>query len=143
MRHITEHTLALKDFQIQGDSIKTHPLSIGAPTNRTVNGQKNPVIHIRPGETQLWRLANISANIYYKLHLPGTRFHVIAQDGIPVRKVYAQDTLIIAAAPASTSSSRAATPARTGWKPFPTTPAPQETSSPKRSSRPSSPTARP
>ncbi|WP_392749021.1 multicopper oxidase family protein [Streptomyces sp. LN590] len=97
LRHITEHTLALKDFQIQGDSIKTHPLSIGAPTNRTVNGQKNPVIHIRPGETQLWRLANISANIYYKLHLPGTRFHVIAQDGIPVRKVYAQDTLIIAA----------------------------------------------
>lgn len=97
LRHITEHTLALKDFQVQGDSIKTRPLSIGAPTNRTVNGQKNPVIQIRPGETQLWRLANIGANIYYKLHLPGTRFHVIAQDGIPVRKVHAQDTLTIAA----------------------------------------------
>ncbi|MFF2958740.1 multicopper oxidase family protein [Streptomyces sp. NPDC057963] len=97
LRGITEHTVALKDFQVQGDSIKTHPLSIGAPTNRTVNGQTNPVIHIRPGETQLWRLANIGANIFYKLHLPGTRFHVIAQDGIPVRKVYAQDTLIIPA----------------------------------------------
>ncbi|MFE4334317.1 multicopper oxidase family protein [Streptomyces sp. NPDC056831] len=94
---ITEHTIALKDFQVQGDSIKTHPLSIGAPTNRTVNGQTNPVINIRPGETQLWRLANIGANIYYKLHLPGTRFHVIAQDGIPVRKVYAQDTLVVSA----------------------------------------------
>ncbi|MFB6875868.1 multicopper oxidase family protein [Streptomyces sp. NPDC056323] len=97
LRGITEHTIALKDFQVQGDSIKTHPLSIGAATNRTVNGQTNPVINIRPGETQLWRLANIGANIYYKLHLPGTLFHVIAQDGIPVRKVYAQDTLIISA----------------------------------------------
>jgi FtsP/CotA-like multicopper oxidase with cupredoxin domain len=52
---------------------------------------------IRPGETQLWRLANIGANIYYRLHLPGYRFRVIAQDGIPVRKAYDQDTIVIAA----------------------------------------------
>ncbi|MFF3565774.1 multicopper oxidase family protein [Streptomyces sp. NPDC002574] len=97
LRGITEHTIALKDDQVEGDSIKTHPLHIGAPSNRTVNGQQNPVIDIRPGETQLWRLANIGANIYYKLHLPGTRFRVIAQDGIPVRKAYDQDNLIIAA----------------------------------------------
>ncbi|WP_327247612.1 multicopper oxidase family protein [Streptomyces sp. NBC_01320] len=98
LRHITEHTIALKDDQVEGDAIKTSPLSIGAPTNRTVNGQQNPVIHIRPGETQLWRLANIGANIYYKLHLPGTRFHVIAQDGVPVRRIHAEDTLLIPAA---------------------------------------------
>ncbi|MEW2492735.1 multicopper oxidase family protein [Streptomyces nodosus] len=98
LRGITEHTVALKDFQVQGDSIKTQPLSIGAATNRTVNGQQNPVIHIRPGETQLWRLANIGANIYYRLHLPGTRFHVIAQDGVPVRRTYSEDTLLLPAA---------------------------------------------
>ncbi|MFB7008644.1 MULTISPECIES: multicopper oxidase family protein [unclassified Streptomyces] len=98
LHHITEHTIALKDFQVEGDAIKTHPLSIGAPTNRTVNGQHNPVIRIRPGETQLWRLANIGANIYYKLHLPGARFHVIAQDGVPVGRIYAKDTLLIPAA---------------------------------------------
>ncbi|GGN41301.1 multicopper oxidase family protein [Streptomyces fuscichromogenes] len=97
LRGITEHTIALKDFQVEGDSVRTHPLKIGAPTNRTVNGQQNPVITIRPGETQLWRLANIGANIYYKLHLPGSRFRVIAQDGIPVRTAYDQDTLVIAA----------------------------------------------
>ncbi|MFE6962207.1 multicopper oxidase family protein [Streptomyces sp. NPDC057696] len=95
LHHITEHTIALKDFQVQGDSIKTHDLDISAPTHRTVNGQHNPVVNIRPGETQLWRLANIGANIYYKLHLPGIRFHVIAQDGIPVSKIYAQDTIVI------------------------------------------------
>jgi FtsP/CotA-like multicopper oxidase with cupredoxin domain len=95
LRGITEHTIALKDFQVEGDAIKTHGLDIGAATNRTINGQQNPEIHIRPGETQLWRLANIGANIPYKLHLPGVAFHVIAQDGIPVSQVYSQDTLLI------------------------------------------------
>ncbi|WP_254803023.1 multicopper oxidase family protein [Kitasatospora sp. SUK 42] len=97
LRHITEHIVALKDDQVEGDSVKTDDLSIGAPTNRTVNGQQNPVIRIRPGETQLWRLANIGANIYYKLHLPGSAFHVIAQDGYPVERVYAADSLVIPA----------------------------------------------
>jgi suppressor of ftsI len=60
LRGITEHVIALKDFQVQGDAIKTSDLHIGAPTNRTVNGQMNPTIHIRPGEIQLWRLANIA-----------------------------------------------------------------------------------
>ncbi|MFE4371312.1 multicopper oxidase family protein [Streptomyces sp. NPDC056835] len=98
LRDITERVIALKDNQIQGDEIKIHPLTIQPKTNRTVNGQQNPVISIRPGETQLWRLANIGANIYYKLHLPGGTFHVIAQDGYPVQRVYAAKTLIISAA---------------------------------------------
>ncbi|MEU1617310.1 multicopper oxidase family protein [Streptomyces sp. NPDC005722] len=97
LRGITEHVVALKDFQVHGDAIRTHGLKIGARTNRTVNGRQNPVISLRPGETQLWRLANIGANIYYRLHLKGGRFHVIAQDGYPVRRVYAARTLVIAA----------------------------------------------
>ncbi|MFB7494517.1 multicopper oxidase family protein [Streptomyces sp. NPDC056161] len=98
LRDITERVVALKDNQIQGDEIHVYPLKIQPPTNRTVNGQQNPVIRIRPGETQLWRLANIGANIYYKLHLKGTTFHVIAQDGYPVHRIYSTDTLIIPAA---------------------------------------------
>ncbi|MFD7288977.1 multicopper oxidase family protein [Streptomyces sp. NPDC059863] len=98
LKNITERVVALKDNQIQGDAIKVNPLSIQAKTNRTVNGQQNPVIGIRPGETQLWRLANIGANIYYKLRLPGATFHVIAQDGYPVQRVYAAETLLIPAA---------------------------------------------
>ncbi|GAA5700528.1 hypothetical protein AQJ43_06290 [Streptomyces avermitilis] len=65
LRGITEHVVALKDFQLVGDQIKTTKLKIGAPTTRTVNGQLNPRIRIRPGETQLWRLGNIGANILY------------------------------------------------------------------------------
>ncbi|MFE2601411.1 multicopper oxidase family protein [Streptomyces sp. NPDC059396] len=98
LRNITERTVALKDFQIQGDRIKTEDLSIGAPTTRVVNGQLNPVIRIRPGETQLWRLANIGANIFYKVALPGHKFRVIARDGNPVTKIYSVDSIIIPAA---------------------------------------------
>jgi FtsP/CotA-like multicopper oxidase with cupredoxin domain len=97
LRHITEHVIALKDFQVQGNTVKTEDLHISAPTNRTVNGQKNPTIHIRPGETQLWRLANISANIYYKVHLQGQRFQVIGHDGFPVDRIFSADSLLLAA----------------------------------------------
>ncbi|WP_405985594.1 multicopper oxidase family protein [Streptomyces sp. NBC_00872] len=98
LRNITERVVALKDFQRVGDQIKTADLSIGAPTTRVVNGQLNPAIHIRPGETQLWRIANIGANIFYKVVLPGHRFRVIARDGNPVTKTYSVDTIIIPAA---------------------------------------------
>ncbi|WP_351222452.1 multicopper oxidase family protein [Streptomyces sp. NPDC002133] len=97
LRGITEHVIALKDFQLVGDRIKTQDLKMGAPTTRTVNGQLNPRIRIRPGETQLWRLANIGANIFYKVALPGSTFHVVARDGYPVNEVYAADTLVIPA----------------------------------------------
>ncbi|MFF4733547.1 multicopper oxidase domain-containing protein [Streptomyces mirabilis] len=46
LRNITEHVIALKDFQVQGDEVRTKDLHIGAPTNRTVNGQLNPTIRI-------------------------------------------------------------------------------------------------
>lgn len=97
LRHLTEHVIALKDFQIDGDAVKTRVLHISAPTNRTVNGQINPTIHIRPGETQLWRLANISANIYYNVGLRGQKFQVIGHDGFPADRVWAADSLLLAA----------------------------------------------
>lgn len=97
LRHITEHVIALKDFQIDGDAVKTEDLHIGAPTNRTVNGQINPTIRIRPGETQLWRLANISANIYYNVRLRGQKFQVVGHDGFPADRIWAADSLLLAA----------------------------------------------
>lgn len=46
---------------------------------------------------QLWRLANISADIFYKLRLPGQQFQVIAQDANPVNQIFAADTLVLPA----------------------------------------------
>jgi FtsP/CotA-like multicopper oxidase with cupredoxin domain len=98
LRGITEHTIALKDFQLHADTVRTKNLHISSPTHRTVNGQTDPIIRIRPGETQLWRIANISANIYYVIHMDGYRFHVLARDGSPVRRVWSRGSLLVPAA---------------------------------------------
>ena len=45
----------------------------GNATHRTVNGRVNPVMDIRPGETQLWRLANMSSAVWYNVALVDRR----------------------------------------------------------------------
>jgi FtsP/CotA-like multicopper oxidase with cupredoxin domain len=42
---------------------------------------------MRPGETEIWRIANEGADILYDLQLPGYTFTVVGQDGYPVAKV--------------------------------------------------------
>jgi FtsP/CotA-like multicopper oxidase with cupredoxin domain len=95
LQHVTEHLIALKDFQVRNGAIPTTNINSNAPTTRTVNGQINPTIEIRPGETQLWRLANIGADIFYRLQLPGRQFHVLAEDANPVSSVWAADSLVL------------------------------------------------
>ncbi|GAB3488463.1 multicopper oxidase family protein [Amycolatopsis cihanbeyliensis] len=50
----------------------------------TVNGQLLPEIHIRPGETQRWRMLNASPHRALWLHVEGHTLHQIGQDGIPL-----------------------------------------------------------
>jgi FtsP/CotA-like multicopper oxidase with cupredoxin domain len=100
LRHITTHTLVFKDAQIDaGGSLvqntATTSIDSGAPTVRLVNGQLRPVLSMRPGETQLWRLANTGADIFYRLHLDGYRFTVIGEDGTPVAKVRTESDLLL------------------------------------------------
>jgi FtsP/CotA-like multicopper oxidase with cupredoxin domain len=96
LRHITEHTFDLKDFQVDDQGqIVSSDIDSGAPTTRTVNGQIDPVLTMRPGETQLWRLANVGADIFYDLHLGGNVFHVIAEDGHPVNTVWTANDLLM------------------------------------------------
>ena len=49
-----------------------------------VNGQPNPTIAIRPGETQRWRILNASANAFFNLRLDGHQLHRLAADGKPL-----------------------------------------------------------
>ena len=73
-------------------SWKTFPV---IPTTRTVNGQINPSLTMAPGETQLWRLANVGAELFYQLRLDGHAFHVVAEDGNPVWDVRTADALVL------------------------------------------------
>jgi len=49
----------------------------------SINGQLNPVVEIRPGEMQFWRIANIGATLFIKFHIEGMPLYVMAADGHP------------------------------------------------------------
>jgi FtsP/CotA-like multicopper oxidase with cupredoxin domain len=76
---VKERVLLLKDVQIQKGRV-VH-LGIGQHAIRTVNGVLNPTITLRPGETELWRIGNVGADLYYRLTLDGHRFYEVARDG--------------------------------------------------------------
>jgi suppressor of ftsI len=95
LRHVPERVLALKDVQVRGGAIIDHGIDSNAPTTRTVNGQLDPTLHVQPGRTQLLRLANLSADIWYRLRLDGARFHVIGEDANPVGRVWSAGELVL------------------------------------------------
>jgi FtsP/CotA-like multicopper oxidase with cupredoxin domain len=95
LQGVTQHTFALKDVQIEDGAIKTTNIDSNASTTRLVNGQLQPTVAMRPGEVQLWRLANIGADIFYRLSLGGTPLHILAEDANPVSEVRSADELIL------------------------------------------------
>jgi suppressor of ftsI len=93
LRDVEQRLFALKDLQVKDGTIVTKNIDSNAPTTRTVNGLVDPVLEIAPGETQLWRLANISADIWYRVAFAGGPMHVIAEDSNPVGDVWRQREL--------------------------------------------------
>ncbi len=105
-RGLRTRSLALKDVQVEtaasGSGLQiADDHDWGNSTHRTVNGRINPVMDIRPGETQLWRLANVSSAVWYNVALVdpagGTRdpFTIVAQDGNSLRHAVRQRALVI------------------------------------------------
>jgi FtsP/CotA-like multicopper oxidase with cupredoxin domain len=98
--HVTTRTLALKDMQITSSghivaNTPSYSISSDNPTVRLINGQLQPVLDMRPGQTELWRIANEGADIAYDLQLPGFTFTIVGRDGCPVSKVTSSGTLAL------------------------------------------------
>ncbi|HEX9665910.1 MAG TPA: multicopper oxidase domain-containing protein, partial [Thermodesulfobacteriota bacterium] len=91
LQGIKEKIIYLKDVQIDPDGQVPMDIDSDAPTNRLVNGMVNPIIVCRPGETQLWRVGNIGADIYYDLELEGHTMLEIARDGNRHTKIVPRD----------------------------------------------------
>ena len=91
LQSIQQHVVALKDLQVKDGAIVTKNIDSNAPTTRTVNGQVDPVLTVQTNQPQMLRLANIGADIWYRLRLSGTQFAVIAQDANPVAQVWTTD----------------------------------------------------
>jgi suppressor of ftsI len=52
----------------------------------SINGQVKPVIEIRPGEAQFWRIAHIGATLFLKFRIEGMPLYVVATDGHPLSR---------------------------------------------------------
>src|SRR6267142_2266261 len=52
----------------------------------SINGQVNPVVPIRPGEMQFWRIGNIGATAFLKFRIEGMPLFVLATDGHPLSR---------------------------------------------------------
>jgi FtsP/CotA-like multicopper oxidase with cupredoxin domain len=94
-RAIEQHLFALKDAQVVDGKIIADNINSDAPTVRTVNGLVQPQLTVRPNETQLWRLANIGADIFYDVAFAGQPFVVIAEDANPVEQPWTAYDLVL------------------------------------------------
>jgi suppressor of ftsI len=52
----------------------------------SINGQINPVVSIRPGELQFWRIGHIGATLFIKFAIEGMPLYVVATDGHPLSR---------------------------------------------------------
>jgi suppressor of ftsI len=95
LQAVPQEVVALKDLQVKNGAIVNTNIDSNAPTTRTVNGQVDPVLNVGTNETQMLRLANIGADIWYRLQLSGTQFRVIAEDANPVAQVWTADELVL------------------------------------------------
>jgi FtsP/CotA-like multicopper oxidase with cupredoxin domain len=96
LQAVPEHLIGLKDLQLDDSgAIVSKDIDSNAPTTRTVNGLVNPVLSAQPGGTQLLRLANMSADIWYRLKLDGTSFTVLAEDANPLSAVTTEEELLL------------------------------------------------
>ena len=87
------HTMILKDMTVSGGAPESYTSMMdymhGKEGNTVmVNGQVNPVLPIRPGQVQRWRIVNASNARFYHLSLEGHTFQVIGTEGGLLDKPY-------------------------------------------------------
>jgi len=100
LRGITERIMLLKDFQnidgqIPGGGGLAGIIDSDAGTTRTINGLVNPIVKIRPGEVQFWRIGNVSADIYYRLKLDGHTLYELARGGNRHTRILSQEEIVL------------------------------------------------
>ncbi|MDH7459897.1 multicopper oxidase family protein [Chitinophagaceae bacterium 26-R-25] len=102
-----DYLMLLKDIQSTEDLKKivlcsaekgvkeVYKFDSNKPRQITVNGQMNPYISIQQGETQIWRIFNVGADIYYNIHLEGHQLYQIGEDGVYYKRVKVRDSILM------------------------------------------------
>jgi FtsP/CotA-like multicopper oxidase with cupredoxin domain len=66
------------------------------PRFLAVNGQREPIMRVRPGEVQRWRVVQAAHEDNFRLALAGHELHVIARDGIALAALETVPNIVIA-----------------------------------------------
>lgn len=68
----------------------------GAPRFLSLNGQRAPIIRLRPGEVQRWRIVQAAHEDNFRLALGDHLLYPIAYDGIALSRLNALDNIVVA-----------------------------------------------
>ena len=95
------HVMVLKDIAVSGGKPAAYTSTMEYMQGKEggtimVNGQVNPVLTMRPGQVQRWRLLNASTARFYKLSLAGHTLQVVGTDGGLLDKPYPQSSMLLA-----------------------------------------------
>lgn len=94
------HILVLKDITLNGSEPEPYTSRMDYMHGKEgdtimVNGLVNPVLDIRPGQVQRWRILNASNARFYKLSLEGHTLYVIGTEGGLLDRPYAMSSLLL------------------------------------------------
>ena len=94
------HLLILKDITLSGSAPEPYTMLSdymrGKEGNTVmVNGLVNPVLPIRPGQVQRWRVLNASNARFYKLGLENHTLYVVGTEGGLLDKPYPLSSIIL------------------------------------------------
>jgi FtsP/CotA-like multicopper oxidase with cupredoxin domain len=93
------HIMVLKDISLSGGAPAAHTGSdfMNGKEGDTmmVNGKVNPVLAMRPGQVQRWKIVNASNARFYKLSLASHNLNVVGTDGGLLDKPYSQSTVLL------------------------------------------------
>ena len=96
------HLLVLKDIALANGAPAPYSImdyTLGKEGSLlTVNGQVNPVLAIRPGQIQRWRIFNASTARFYRLSLEGHALNVIGTDGGLLDQPYPVNEILLSPA---------------------------------------------
>ncbi len=106
---IVEDDTVLNDFEEKIMILSDISVSNGQPTPWSrmdymrkfgnivmVNGQVNPVLEIRPGQVQRWRIVNASVYRFYRLSLENHKIYLVGTDSNILDKPVELDEIIMA-----------------------------------------------
>lgn len=95
------HTMVIKDISLSGSQPTAYSSTMDYMKGKEgsivmVNGQVNPVLNIRPGQVQRWRILNAANARFLKLNLQQHGLQLIGTDGGLLDKPYAVSEILVA-----------------------------------------------